>query len=247
MNNSFTQLKAPFSAKDIQWRIGRKSKDGTKAEVLAYIDARAIQDRFDDIIGPENWSVSYVSVDMGTITRETYNKTVTENVKGFVCTISIECNGKIVSRQDGSNCTDTEPFKGGLSGAFKRAASSFGIGRYLYDLPTTWVDIDQWGKFKTPLLPQWALPEGEVEQQPTPPNARHNPEPQQVPQSMSINDFTFGGGKYAGKKLHEVPVDYLEWTINKSGAPANIKTLMQDFLANKPQHQEDSPADMFEH
>ncbi len=43
--------------------------------------------------------------------------------------------------------------------AFKRAASCFGLGRYLYNLPETWVDLDGQGRpTRLPALPNWALP-----------------------------------------------------------------------------------------
>jgi hypothetical protein len=43
--------------------------------------------------------------------------------------------------------------------AFKRAASCFGLGRYLYNLTETWVPLDGRGKpTRLPELPNWALP-----------------------------------------------------------------------------------------
>jgi hypothetical protein len=43
--------------------------------------------------------------------------------------------------------------------AFKRASSCFGLGRYLYSLPETWVSLDDHGRpIKLPTLPTWALP-----------------------------------------------------------------------------------------
>jgi hypothetical protein len=43
--------------------------------------------------------------------------------------------------------------------AFKRACACFGLGRYLYDLDTVWVDLDQYNRpVRTPNLPDWALP-----------------------------------------------------------------------------------------
>jgi hypothetical protein len=43
--------------------------------------------------------------------------------------------------------------------AFKRSASCFGLGRYLYNLPETWVTLDGQGKLtRLPALPNWALP-----------------------------------------------------------------------------------------
>ena len=44
--------------------------------------------------------------------------------------------------------------------AFKRACSCFGLGRYFYDFPATWVDLDPKGQpVKPPVLSSWALPE----------------------------------------------------------------------------------------
>src|SRR4029453_17680846 len=43
--------------------------------------------------------------------------------------------------------------------AFKRACSVFGLGRYLYDVPAVWVDLDEYNRpVQTPSLPGWALP-----------------------------------------------------------------------------------------
>jgi len=46
-----------------------------------------------------------------------------------------------IAKENGSPETDIESFKGGISGAFKRVASSgYGIGRYLYELDTTFAE-----------------------------------------------------------------------------------------------------------
>jgi hypothetical protein len=43
--------------------------------------------------------------------------------------------------------------------AFKRAASCYGLGRYLYNLAEMWVPLDEHRQpFEFPSLPQWALP-----------------------------------------------------------------------------------------
>src|SRR5580658_6140885 len=47
--------------------------------------------------------------------------------------------------------------------AFKRASSCFGLGRYLYNLPEIWVDLDGQGKpTRLPALPNWALPKANL-------------------------------------------------------------------------------------
>jgi len=44
--------------------------------------------------------------------------------------------------------------------AFKRACSCFGLGRYFYDIPAVWVDLDQNRQpLRTPSLSAWAFPE----------------------------------------------------------------------------------------
>ena len=44
--------------------------------------------------------------------------------------------------------------------AFKRACSCFGLGRYFYDFPAVWVDLDEHRQpLRTPALSAWALPE----------------------------------------------------------------------------------------
>jgi hypothetical protein len=75
--------------------------------------------------------------------------------------------------RDGAEQTDIESFKGGISGALKRAGAAWGIGRYLYNLEEDWADIVsdrgagvQQGETKDgtrffwrpPHLPAWALP-----------------------------------------------------------------------------------------
>jgi hypothetical protein len=55
----------------------------------------------------------------------------------------VYCNEKKewIAKENGSPETDIESFKGGISGAFKRVASSgYGIGRYLYELDTTFAE-----------------------------------------------------------------------------------------------------------
>lgn len=118
--NFLDELKKPFPADAISWRIGQKSKSKPKAKMLCYIDARDVMDRLDKVCG-YNWSDSYQEV-MGRI----------------VCTITIGNQ----SRTDGAGDTDIEAEKGGLSDAFKRAAVKWGVGRYLYNAKNfnTWVE-----------------------------------------------------------------------------------------------------------
>jgi hypothetical protein len=93
---------------------------------LAYIDSRDVVNRLDEVCGPENWSDTYPHIGSTT-----------------VCQISISIDGQWVAKTDGAGATDVEAEKGQLSDAFKRCAVKWGIGRYLYDIPTPWVQIDE--------------------------------------------------------------------------------------------------------
>jgi hypothetical protein len=52
-----SDLKEPFEIHEIEWRIAQRGeKNGTPwAKVLAYVTNRAIMDRLDNVVGPQNW------------------------------------------------------------------------------------------------------------------------------------------------------------------------------------------------
>lgn len=143
------QLKQPFKPNEVHWRIGRKSKDKQKATALAYIDARNVMKRLDDVVGMENWQDKYIETPTGRL----------------ICELSIRTpENEWITKSDGAGDTNVEGEKGAISDAFKRAAVKFGIGRYLYYLDgNVYLPINQWGQFlQQPQLPKWALPkEGE--------------------------------------------------------------------------------------
>ena len=143
MNELLEQLKRPFPVKSISWRVGATSKDKSKGIALAYIDARDVMARLDDVFGM-NWQCKYSHAD---------NKTI--------CEISVLIQGEWITRANGAGDSDIEAEKGAISDAFKRAAVMFGIGRYLYQLPNVWVALDEYKHIKeVPALPVWATPEG---------------------------------------------------------------------------------------
>lgn len=112
-------LQEPFPSKDIEWRVQAtgEANGGRWARVLAYVDARAVMDRLDQVFGAMNWKDNYHHMN--------------ENV---LCTIEVYHDGRTASKQDGSPETQVESFKGGISKAFVRCAVKWGIGRYLYEL-----------------------------------------------------------------------------------------------------------------
>lgn len=156
---NLSKLKDPFREAEVEFRLAQagESGRGVWAKCLAYITSRAIQERLDEVCGPENWTVAYEFI----------------AVSGVICNLSIKIGDEWVTKSDGAEMTKIEPFKGGISSALKRAGSAWGIGRYLYLLEegfATIVDRDvdgaQYGKTKSgkdfywipPRLPAWALP-----------------------------------------------------------------------------------------
>jgi hypothetical protein len=151
-------LLRPFPETEIEWRLARASKNSSgtiNGFCLAYIQARAVMERLDLVFGPGGWSDSLIPISMG-------------NVAGFVC--RLEAGGVI--REDVADLTDIEALKGGASGALKRVAVKFGIGRYLYDLHDGQIEAssngrfnaklkesNEWFRWSPPKLPDWAVPD----------------------------------------------------------------------------------------
>lgn len=137
-------LAEPFPPEAISWRVGSTTKDKSRGLALAYIDARDVMDRLDRVMGVA-WQCRYPLAEGHLL----------------ICEISLYIGGQWVTRANGAGDTQVEAEKGKASDAFKRAAVLWGIGRYLYDLPDVWVEIDQYRKIKKPpVLPKWALPGG---------------------------------------------------------------------------------------
>lgn len=138
-------LLAPFPAEVVGWKAQATTKDGSRAMAVAYIDARAVADRLDATVGPENWSDQY----------SVLGEQRTPNGQEYVVACRLTVLG--VTKEDvGSG----EDHKAAYSDAFKRAAVRYGVARYLYSLDKQWVAYDaQKRQLKeTPALPAWAVP-----------------------------------------------------------------------------------------
>jgi len=124
----FDRLSAPFPVDAIHWRaqLVAERNNAFSGLALAYLDARDVQDRLDVVCGPENWQDSYE-----------------ETAKGrLLCKLSIRIAGEWITKSDGSGDSDIEGEKGAISGALKRAAVRWGIGRYLYDVGDVWAPCE---------------------------------------------------------------------------------------------------------
>lgn len=122
-------LHAPFPPNEIEWRVGSTKADKSSGLALAYLTARHVMERLDEVCGVENWQDRY----------EFHGKRT-------VCYLSIRIDGEWVTKADGAGDSDVEAEKGAISDALKRAAVKWGVGRYLYDLGNTWVEIEPAGR-----------------------------------------------------------------------------------------------------
>lgn len=140
-------LKKPFRPHEIEWRCGPKNGDNTQGMALAYIDARDVQKRLDEVCGPANWQNRFSHAAQKTCCEIGINVHGTAQQRMYPDNDgSILVDTLWVWKSDGAGDTDMEGEKGAFSSAFKRAASAWGVGRYLYDMKTPWVPIRQQGK-----------------------------------------------------------------------------------------------------
>lgn len=121
MSNHQELLQALREPMPYKWRAQMATEWG--ANCVAYIDARDVQQRLDDVFGL-NWSSEFIPRQVDGQTR-------------MFCRITVTLpSGEKVFREDTGTESTTEKEKGEVSDAFKRAAVNFGIGRFLYSLGT---------------------------------------------------------------------------------------------------------------
>ena len=139
-------LSEPFDPSEVKFKPAVVS--GNRAMALAYVDARVIQDRLDDVLGVEGWSDDYEVLTDGSVVCRLRLRLGDEWV------IKVDVGGPS-EQQDGG-----DRMKAAFSDALKRAAVKFGVGRYLYRLPAQWVDYDPHRRqfARQPVLPAFALP-----------------------------------------------------------------------------------------
>jgi hypothetical protein len=152
MTIDFDKLKAEFPREAVSWRSQTLTAKGDKALALAYINARDVMDRLDEVCGPANWKDEYEIHGAKTL-----------------CKISIRIDNEWVWKTDGAGDTQVEAEKGSLSDALKRAAVKWGIGRYLYDLPAIWVECESNERNGKHYFKKWkADPWSKINQPPPP-------------------------------------------------------------------------------
>ncbi|HEV3263668.1 MAG TPA: Rad52/Rad22 family DNA repair protein, partial [Gemmataceae bacterium] len=141
-----TALAAPFDPSVVRFRPAAVT--GNRALALPYVDARAIQDRLDEVMGVCGWQDDYECLPDGSVVCRLRLRIADEWV------IKVDVGGPSEQPDGGDR------LKAAFSDALKRAAVKFGIGRYLYRLPSHWADYDpqRWQFVRTPTLPSPSTP-----------------------------------------------------------------------------------------
>ena len=82
-------LAAPFDPLELGWRVGHKSKDGSRVQLLAYVTSRAVMDRLDLVVGPARWGNDFRANPLG----------------GLLCGIWVDTGTDKVWKWDGADAT----------------------------------------------------------------------------------------------------------------------------------------------
>lgn len=227
-NDLIDKLQAPFLPDEIEWRVdrGQKTSRGNFVIVLAYVTNRAIMNRLDEVFGPTGWKNEFREWKQGS----------------QLCGISVKIDGEWVTKWDGSDDSNMDAVKGGLSGAMKRAAVQWGIGRYLYKLDQNRIPLKESGQnyanvkvraqgkdeyikgyWDTPSLPQWALP----------PDYKPNQTSQENKENKDLESDILRQMEVKWKALNDNSLDgFIEWVnkMREKGAPLQQ---LHDLLAKR--------------
>lgn len=143
-NIDWAALAAPIPENEIKWFPSiTKSKgqdivrNGKRvAGCLAHIDARMVMDRLDSVVGPDNWSDQIEIIAVGNSITATCHLTVWGITRGDTGP-TMQANNENAAKE-------------AVSGALKRAAVKFGIGRELYDMEIQWLEWDGYKVLEQP-------------------------------------------------------------------------------------------------
>ena len=139
-------LSRPFDPAVVRFKPAVVS--GNRALALAYVDARAILDRLDEVMGVVGWQDDYECLPDGSV----------------VCKLRLKIGDDWITKVDVGGPSEQpdggDRLKAAFSDALKKASVKFGLGRYLYRLPSQWCDYDpQKRQFtRPPTLPAAATP-----------------------------------------------------------------------------------------
>jgi hypothetical protein len=153
-----SELEVPFDELSIDWRVTNTAKGEQRGQVVPYADPRAYTDRLNTLLTPAGWTRKYVVHTSANFERAKDKKIVAKVL--VTCELTIFGLGS--HSATGEEFADNEnALTAAEAQSFKRAASCFGLGRYLYHFTGVWVDLNERKRPKNiPRLFGWATPQG---------------------------------------------------------------------------------------
>ena len=155
-----SELEVPFDPSQIEWRVMNttKGQQPIRGQVVPYADQRAYTDRLNALFTPAGWTRKYVIHTSANFERSGDQKIVAKVL--VTCELIIFGLGSHSATGE-EWADDSNAGTSAEAQSFKRAASCFGLGRYLYYFTGTWVDVDERKRPKSvPQLAGWATPTG---------------------------------------------------------------------------------------
>ena len=224
----FTQLAAPFDPSEIKWRVTHTTQDGSRGAVIAFADPRAYTDRLNQIFTPTGWTRTYDVSTVSAVSRMKRDKLIQTGKVLVTCTLTI--HGLGCHTGSGEDWADEQnAMTKSEAQAFKRAASCFGLGRYLYNFTEMWVPLNEHRQpLQIPALPQWALPKpgvatgkSDAASGPRPPMVQRGPIDQETTAKIEGFRRILGDSIYAeilwriahARRANEIPNAQLQMEI----------------------------------
>jgi hypothetical protein len=130
-----------YDAAEVDWRVQDKANDvdWTRSKWSPTSTRVPYIDRLDSAVGAGNWSFDWTPV-------------VIERGEVQVAKGAITIHG--VSKSDVGTASNFEESLGCVSHCFKRAAVHWGVGRYLYNIPSQWVQVEKGGRLSATVRAQ---------------------------------------------------------------------------------------------
>lgn len=133
LDDALHHLRRPPTPAAVRFKIQSQAKNGDAAQVAAYIDARLVFDRLDQVCG-QGWSAGFEALPERLIPPPVDNHGELLRRPPLFVRCRLTVLG--VTRQDVGEGADP---KAAFSDAIKRAAVHFGIGRALYAMRLAWL------------------------------------------------------------------------------------------------------------
>jgi hypothetical protein len=153
-------LEEPFDPQEIKWRVTNTTSDRRRGHVIAYADPRAYTDRLNALFTVRGWTREYSIQVIQNFERMERGNSAARISGKIVVACKVTIDGLGAHSGLGEEWADNENAATAAEAqAFKRACACFGLGRYLYDLAGSWVDLDEKKQsLSKPKFPEWALP-----------------------------------------------------------------------------------------